>query len=243
MPDRRGGELTAAIGGVVGEQLACLEAQRLVTVDHALGLAGGARGERDQRRRAGIGGQRAGHRLVGEQVLEIDDVAAHHAGLPRTHHPDDGDVGAQLGVKTHPAEPLGGDEDPRLARGQDEAQLSGAVEVHDGHHHRAQERRGPERRGGLHPVRQLQRDHVAGADPAVPQARCQSAGDPFHVAEISAPRPDLRVHLEPDFRLRGQPGGEQVTEGFAGPPTLLFVAPDQVGGNLSHGVRDDILRF
>ena len=56
VPDRRGGQLPAAVGRVVRQQLAGLEAQRLMAVDDALRVAGRARGERDQRRAGRIGG-------------------------------------------------------------------------------------------------------------------------------------------------------------------------------------------
>ena len=57
--DRRGRELPAAVGRVVRQQLAGLEAERLMAVDDALRLARRARGERDQRRARRIGGDRA----------------------------------------------------------------------------------------------------------------------------------------------------------------------------------------
>ena len=120
----------------------------------------------------GVGGDGARHRLVGEQVVE--------SSAPT--RADDRHVRAQIGLKRHPAELLGGDEHLRPGRGQDVADLLAAVEVHDRHDHRAEECRRPERRGGLHPVRQLDGDHVARPDAARAQPRGQPAGLDLDVA-------------------------------------------------------------
>ena len=70
VPDRGRRELATPVRRVVRMELAGLAANRLMAVDDALGIAGGTRRERNQRRIAGVGGERAGHRLVGEQVVE-----------------------------------------------------------------------------------------------------------------------------------------------------------------------------
>ncbi len=86
-----------------------------MAVDHALGVAGGARGERDQRRSRRVGRDGAGHRLVGEQVVEgLHFPVAPLAWVPTSA--DDRHVRAQVGLELHAAELLGGDEDPRLGR-------------------------------------------------------------------------------------------------------------------------------
>ena len=79
VPDRGGGELPAAVGRVVRQQLAGLEAERLMTVDDALGIARRARGERDQCRAGRVGGDGARHRLVGRAGRRS---GAHGPGAP-----------------------------------------------------------------------------------------------------------------------------------------------------------------
>ena len=67
--DRGAGELAAAVGRVVLQQLACLETQGLMAVDDALGVARGAGGEGDQRRAGGVGGEGAVQRFGVEQIV------------------------------------------------------------------------------------------------------------------------------------------------------------------------------
>ena len=94
VPDRRGGQLPPPAGRIVRQQLSRFAAQRLMTVDHALGIAGGTGREGDQRRRSRVRRHRAVHRLVGEQVVEVVFVAAELAR--GTDEADEGDVGAQV---------------------------------------------------------------------------------------------------------------------------------------------------
>ena len=145
VPDRCGRQLPAAVGRVVRQQLAGLEAERLMAVDDALRVARRARGERDQRRARRIGGDGADQRLIGEQVVEAVHMLLARAfvGPDQTH---DRDVRAQVRLVVHPAEFLGGDEHLRPRGGDDVAQFLAAVEVHDRHHDRTEERRRPERR-------------------------------------------------------------------------------------------------
>ena len=150
--DRGAGELAAAVGRVVLQQLAGLEAERLMAVDDALGVAGGAGGEGDQRRAGGVGGEGAVHRFGVEQVVVAVQMLLARA-LVGAHQSDDRDVRAEVGLELHAPELFCGDEDARLGRAEDVAEFLAPVEVHDRHGDGAQERRRPERRGGLHPVR------------------------------------------------------------------------------------------
>ena len=194
--DRRRGQLVVADRPDLAGELTRLADQAAMAVHDALGRAGGAGGERDQRRTRGVGGDRAGHRLVGEQIIEVPP-----------DHADDLDVGAQIGLIGHPAELLGGDEHPRLGGGEDVRQLFTAIEVHDRHQRRTKERRRPERRRGFHPVGQLKGDHIAGADTAGTQPGREPPGHQFDVAEGAGPRPDVRVR--PERRIRRSPAARE----------------------------------
>lgn len=141
MTDRCGGQLDAAVTDIALGQLPGLAPERLMTVHHRLGRARGARGEGDQRRRGRIGAQRAGHRLVGEQLFEI-----------APDHADHRDVGADIGFVDHPAEALGGDEDARPGGLEDVREFLAPVEVHDRHDRGAEEGRRPEGGRRFHPV-------------------------------------------------------------------------------------------
>ena len=117
------------------------------------------------------------------------------------HHRHDRHARAHLGLVGHPPEFLGGDEHLRPRGAQYVAEFLGAVEVHDGHDNRTQQRRRPERRRRLHPVRQLQRNHIAGPHPTGPQTGCQSA------REGCSQRPRLSSHERPpSVLLKSGPG-------------------------------------
>ena len=139
------------------------------------GLARRARGERDQCRAGRVGGDGAGQRLIGQQVVEavLMLLARPLVGPDKA---DDRHVRAQVRLILHPPELLGGDEHLRPRRGDDVAQFLAAVEVHDRHHDGTEEGRGPERHRRLHPVRQLNRDGVARPDTTRAQAGGQPAG-------------------------------------------------------------------
>src|SRR5207237_4511038 len=79
--DGGAGELAATVVRIVLQQLARLEAQRLMAVHNAFRVASGARGERDQRWAGGVGRQRDGNWFRGEQLL---------VGLPDAAHDRDG---------------------------------------------------------------------------------------------------------------------------------------------------------
>ncbi len=223
VPDRGGGQLPSAVRRVVGQQLAGLEAQRLMAVDDALGVARGAGRERDQRgiRRVGCDGAR--HRLIVEEVVEIELDAR---PLGRADQHDDRHVPAQVGLVRHAAELLGGDEHAWLGGRQDVADLLASVEVHDRHHHRAEERRRPEGGRGLHPVRQLQRHHVARSDAALAQPRREPARGQLDVTEGARPRTLRGVDVEPRAGAGLEAARQEPAEGLLRPPTLLLVAFD-----------------
>ena len=123
-----------------------------MAVDDALGVACGAGGEGDQCRAGGVGGEGAVQRFGVEQVV-VTVLMLLARALVGAHQSDDRDVGAEVGLELHAPELFGRDEDARLGRAEDVAEFLAPVEVHDRHGHGAQERRRPERRGGLHPVR------------------------------------------------------------------------------------------
>ena len=173
VPDRGGGELPAAVGRVVREQLAGLEAERLMAVDDALRVAGRARGEGDQRRAGRIGARRCR-----PSARRRADRRRCSRASSRPDQPTIGTSAHRSGWYFIRPNSLGGDEHLRPRGGQDVAEFLAAVEVHDRHDHRAEERRRPERRRRLHPVRQLERDDVAGPD----AARAQSGGEPARLA-------------------------------------------------------------
>ena len=224
--DRCRGQLVVADRADLAGELTRLADQAAVTVNDALRRAGGAGGERDQRGTRGIGGDRAGHRFVGEQVVE---VAPDHA--------DNLDVGAQIGLIGQPAELLGRDEYPRLGGGEDLRQFFAAIEMHDRHQRRTQERRGPERRRCFHPIGQLKSHHITGADAAGPQPGREPTGYHFDVGECARPRPDIRVHPERRIRRGLQPVSQHLPESLAGPPARFLISGDQFVRNIAHWLQ------
>ena len=116
--DRGAGELAAAVGRVVLQQLACLETQGLMAVHDALGVACGAGGEGDQRRAGGVGGEGAGQRFGVEQIVVRACSSRERSSVP-PDQPDDRDVRAEVGLKLHAPELFCRDEDARLGRAED----------------------------------------------------------------------------------------------------------------------------
>ena len=193
MSDRRRRQLPAAVGRVVRQQLAGLEAERLMAVDDALRVAGGARGERDQRRARRIGGDGADQRLIGEQVVEVRSPTRPTIGTSAQRsgwnfiRPNSSAVMNTFG----------------RAVAMMWLEFPAAVEVHDRHHHRPEQRRRPERHSRFHPVRQLDGHRVARLDATRAQACGKSAGLQLDVGEgacIRAGRPSA-----PRSRCRGWP--------------------------------------
>ena len=211
---------------VLGE-LADLESQCLMAVHHTLGVAGGPRRERDQCRTRRVGVGRALHRFVVEQVVEVD-----------AHARNDRNVGAQIRLILHPAELLGGDEHLRPGGGQDVTEFLAPVEVHHRHDDRAEQRRSPECRRRLHPVRQLERDDV----PLAHAPRSEAGREPpRHVldrAEGAGVRPRSRVHPKGDVGAGLQCRGQQIAECVRCPPALGFVScPQRRGHGAAGGVK------
>ncbi len=81
------------------------------------------------------------------------------------------------------AEAVGGDERLHARLAQDVADLLRPVEVHDRHDDRAEIRDRVERGRGLEPVRELERDRVAGPDAAGAESAGDAARQPVDVAE------------------------------------------------------------
>ena len=209
VPDRCRGQLVVADRPDLARELTRLADQAAMAVHDALGRAGGAGGERDQRGTRGVGGDRAGHRFIGEEVVE---VAPDHA--------DDLDVGAQIGLIGQPAELLGGDEYPRLGGGEDVRQFFAAIEMHDRHQRRTQERRGPERRRCFHPIGQLKSHHITGADAAGPQPGCEPTGYQLRrrrMCQTTAGRPSTPGMSHPARPAAREPAPAQESRGSTSP--------------------------
>ncbi len=183
MSDGQRRHLTGGVLRMAGVELADLAPQRLVAVHHALGVAGGARGERDECRVRRVGIHRARHGFLGQQLIEIT-----------SNESDDRNADAQICVVLHPPELFSGDEYLRFGGRQDVTDFLSAIEVHDRHHDGSEDGRGPERGGGLHPVGQLERDDVTGSNPSGMQTRRQPPRDVFDVAEGARVRADGGMH-------------------------------------------------
>ena len=123
--------------------------------------------------------------------LEVVDVAL---------GPDRVEVGEEVLV----AEPVGGHERLHPGAPEDVADLLGAVEVHDRHDDRAEVRDRVERGRRLDPVRELERDRVAGPDAPGAQARRDPAREIVDLAERAAERAALRAHRERVIGNRAQ---------------------------------------
>ena len=161
--DRGGHQRRAGVGGHPRDQLAGLGQGGVVRVDHALGIGGGARRVADQHRGVGRHLGRAGHRLGFGQLLEPVPLRRRRAGRAGggagTDHehlleasarwpPRPGWPGSRIPPKRD-----GDDQGAHPGLAQDVAQLLGAVDVHDGDDHRAQQGAGVEGDRALHPVR------------------------------------------------------------------------------------------
>ena len=229
MPDRGCGELQAAVRRIHRGQLPGFVTERIVTVQNTFGIAGGSGGEGDERDRGGVDLGDAGQRIVVEKVFEsaVDDAG-------------DGYVRGDRRIVGEAAERGREDEHLRLDLAEDERDLLESVEVDDGDHGGAQERRRPERGCGLHPVGQLEGDHVAGAHTALCQAGRELPGHALHVGERAAPRPQARVDVELGVGGGRQACVQEVADGLVGPPPVGQVLLGEVCGNRSH--RGHLLR-
>ena len=121
-------------------------------------------------------------------------------------------------------EVVGRDERLHARLAEDVANFLGTVEVHDRNHDRAEIRDRVKGDRGLRPVRELERDDVAGADAARSHAGRQPAGAPVDLAEGSAVRVAVGAHDERVVRGVAQPGGQQFTQALVAPETLSDVA-------------------
>ena len=167
VPDGCAGKSRDAPAGLHRAELADLEADGAMGVHDALRIGRRAGGVRDERGRGRVHARGGVHRVaVGErperQQAGRDFVVGHHRDELEV-----GNTGAdrvEVGEVVEVTEAVGGDEDARAGLAEDEPDFLRAVEVHDRHRHRSEERRRPERRSRLDPVRQLERDQVARAD-------------------------------------------------------------------------------
>ena len=94
------------------------------------------------------------------------------------------------------AEAVGRDQCLHTRLAQDVADLLRAVEVHDRHDDRAEIRNRVEGRSRLEPVRQLERNRVAGTDAPGSQPGRDPARERVDVAEGAAIRHAIRAHRE-----------------------------------------------
>ena len=145
-------------------------------MEYALRVGGGARGVDEEPDRARVGGRRTGRGPddLGVCVRAVHRLVAHH-----DHVLEGGQRGPQLAHQgSVVAVPVAaGDEEdagPRL--GEDEAELSPPVDGQDGVRDRTETRRGEQHDQRLGPVRELEGDHVAGADAARGEAARQPLG-------------------------------------------------------------------
>ena len=125
-------------------------------------------------------------------------------------------------------EAVGGDQDARAGLAEDEPDFLHAVEVHDRHRHRTEERRRPERRRCLDPVRQLERDEVACADAPGAKPTGDAAGEISDVAERARVRTRPGTDLEGEVGAVGQAGGEDLAQRVVVPRAVGDVAAREV---------------
>ncbi len=238
VPNRRAGDLGRPDLGEHPVELAALEPDGAVGVDHALGVAGGARREADDRRRVGIYRRDTGDRVSVEERLERDGPRRQIGRRCRAH---DEPLGAGSAVQhlavdlemVGVAEPIGCHHHRRLGGAEDVIDLFGRVEVDDRHDDGTEIGRGPERDAGLDPVGELEDHDVAGPDAARPQGAGERAGRPVDVAERPRPRADLGVHPERNVGHRPEALLHHRAERVVGPPALGEIALAQLARYLT----------
>ena len=190
-------------------------------VEDALRVGGGARGVDEEPDRARIGGRRSGR---GPGDLGVCERAVHRLVAHHDHVLEGGQRGPQLPhQRAVVAVPVaaGDEEDAGPGLGQDEAELPPAVDGQDGVRDRAQTRRGEEHGQRLGPVRELEGDHVAGADAARREAAREPLGRGGERGEAGARGP--LDHDGPGAGPGGR-GGEGRPERLSAPQAGLAVA-------------------
>ena len=224
MTDRRPGDGwgTARRGEVA--QLAGLEPDGPVGVDDALGIPGRARGEGDQGRRGKVDRHGSVNRLGIEQALKGYGTGRE---LFCWCCPDDGPPGRPVtqqvlvgGEIVGVAELVGSDDELGLGDADDVLEFLGTVEVDDGHHDGAGVGGAPEGDRGLHPVRELEHDDVAGSDAVVAEPSSEASGGLIDVGDGAAPWPHRRMHDECSVAHGVEALCDQITQTVLGPPAL-----------------------
>ncbi len=128
---------------------------------------------------------------------------------------DDRHVRAQVGLKLHPPELLGGDEHLRPGRAEMMwLEFLAAVEVHDRHDRPRRGTPTPRTRGGFHPVRQLDRHHVAGPTPRARSRRPVGGPAISTSAKVPANGRTAECTQKPVSGLACSPSAIEIAEGF-----------------------------
>ena len=148
-----------------------------------------------------------------DHVLEVGQAVAH---------------GRQVGQVVTLPDARHRDQRPRPALPQDETDLLGSVEVHDGDEGDPEHGAGVEGDGGLHPIGQLEGDDIPRAEPE----RAQAGGHPQGLVVDGADRPEVRVRGRPDpeaaRRVLEQRVAEELAQRAVVPGALRPVALGQV---------------
>ena len=127
------------------------------------------------------------------------------------------------------AEAVGGHDHRRRDGAEDVVDLLGPVEVHDRHDDRTEVGRRPERDAGLHPVRELEHDDVAGPDAVGAQRTGQRRAGRSTSANVPRHGRTFERTLKAMSPRRPRPR-RPVAEGVVVPPPLGAVARGEVLG-------------
>ena len=234
VPDGGADQVGTVPPGLVPRQLAHLAADRAVRVHDALGVGRRPRGVGDEGRAVGVDGDRALDRLGAAQLVEGDQpevssrrgVAHHDLVLQVRQAVADG---RQVGQVVAPAVARHDDQGAGPALAQDEAQLLGAVEVHDRDERHPEHGAGVERDRRLHPVGQLEGDDVTGTEAEGPEA----TGHPQRLLVDVTDRAEIgmrgRPDAEPPARVLEQRVAQELPERAVVPRPFGAVALGQGG--------------
>ena len=181
--------------------------------------------------RIGIDRGGRGDRVVGDEVGERQ--VRTRARIADHRHPlQIGELGAhrvEVGDEVEVAEVIGGHERLHARALQDVRDFLGSVEVHDRHDDRAEVRDCVERRRGLQPVRELERNCVAGLH----AARLQPGRDPARQRVDLAERAAVRVAVGANGERLGrgvvQAFGKDRAQGLVVPEPFLHVPLREIG--------------